>query len=307
MKIQTSKRESNLKAFALLAGLTASVIPSVVYADSANPAASPPLNTSITTEKSFLDKLSEHSTLSLFSTYHGGALGSMGSAMTPNPPGVFDPPSPQVFDTVFTAGYKIQKDLTTGVLGHFYFFPGTGPSGQAVQTLDPMLFISKANVVDSNGFKLDAGLRMYLPVSDHDTLRPNHLATSFRAIANSHFETLNSKLTVGYYAYLQVYVPSNDNRAESGPAPSYYIYGAPYVNYQLSNTVAATLWVDLIQATRNVGTGFFVLDNGPVDLEPGISWDITKNITINPGLNIYAGHPTLATTSLQAIIIAKAF
>ena len=72
--------------------------------------------------------------------------------------------------------------------------------------------------------------------------------------------------------------------------------------------MAATLWVDLIQAKHFKGLGGPLnMTNDPWDIEPGISWDITRYLTLNPIINIYPSTPTLAATSLQAVLIAKAF
>jgi hypothetical protein len=142
-------------------------------------------------------------------------------------------------------------------------------------------------------------------MSKYDTLVSNGLATAITAVFNARHEALMSNLTVGVYSYVRAYIPTSDTHAN---APSNTVVAAPYGNFQVNDRLAVTLWVDLLSVTRNYGTGFFSgLKTGVVDIEPGISWDITKNITINPFLNIYPSNPTLASTSIQASIIAKAF
>ena len=263
--------------------------------------------TASTVDKPFLEKLAEYGTVNYFGIYRGSSLSSLGSPLQPKVDGTLDPTSPSMLDSSITAGYKVSKEWIVGAVGHFYLFPWNDPTGggQKVQSLDPILFVSRPGLIDSQGFKLDTRLTMHLPVSKFDTLASKHLATAISAVFNARYEIPTTKLTVGTFGFLRGYIPAADLQPN---APSYTLTAAPYANYQISDNVAATLWVDLVQATRNYGTGIFSgLQNAQVDIEPGISWDITKNITINPVLNIYPGHPTLASTSIQAYIIAKAF
>ncbi len=269
--------------------------------------APPPNTTATTITKSFLENLSEYGTLSYFGTYRGASITNFGSSLQPRPDGSQDPTNPNSFESTITAGYKINKDLITGVVGHFYLFPWNDPTGgnQKIQLLDPILFLSRPGLINSQGFRLDTRVTLQLPTSKYDILLSRHLTTAITWIFNARYETLASKLTVGTYGFIRGYIPSYDTLSK---APSYTVTAAPYANYQLSDNLAASLWIDLLGATRNYGTGFFSgLQTSAVDIEPGIIWDITKNISLNPMLNIYPGSPTLASTSIQANIIAKAF
>ncbi len=292
--------------FAVFALILASLI-GVFSFPHASAESTPQNLTATANQKSTLEKLSEYGTLNYFGIYRGSSLSALGSPLQPRIDGVLDATSPTMLENLLTAGYKIRKDLIVGAVAHFNLFPWSDPNGgtQRAQFLDPTLFVSKVGLVDSNGFKVDTRLSLNLPLSKYDTLLNKNLATAVSAVFNARYDLPSSKLTVGTFSYLRGYIPTAEVVAN---APSYAIVAAPYANYQLTDHLAATLWVDLIQCTRNFGTGFFSgLKNAPVDIEPGISWDITKNITFNPVLNIYPGHPTLASTSFQAFIIAKAF
>jgi hypothetical protein len=263
--------------------------------------------TTVTAEKSLLEKLSEYGTLDYFGTYRGSSLSRMDSTLQPGVNGALDPTSPAMLDNSITAGYKINKDWIVGGVGHFYLFPWSDPNGggQKLQLLDPTLFVSRPELINDRGFKLDTRLTFFLPMSKYDTLVSNGLATAITAVFNARHEALMSNLTVGVYSYVRAYIPTSDTHAN---APSNTVVAAPYGSFQVNDRLAVTLLVDLLSVTRNYGTGFFSgLKTGVVDIEPGISWDITKNITINPFLNIYPSNPTLASTSIQASIIAKAF
>jgi hypothetical protein len=50
------------------------------------------------------------------------------------------------------------------------------------------------------------------------------------------------------------------------------------------------------------------MDNPGTDIEPGVNWDVIPGqLSFNPMLNIYPGHATLASTSIQMVIVGKAF
>jgi hypothetical protein len=49
------------------------------------------------------------------------------------------------------------------------------------------------------------------------------------------------------------------------------------------------------------------MNNDLMDLEPGINWDVNRYLSVNPILNIYPSNLTLASTSIQAVLIGKVF
>ena len=62
------------------------------------------------------------------------------------------------------------------------------------------------------------------------------------------------------------------------------------------------MWVDAYQPVIANG----VVSSDPLDIEPGVSIDITKNINLNPYLNIYPGAKNLIdATSINMIVTAK--
>jgi hypothetical protein len=270
----------------------------------------PAAGESTTTSKSTYEEIQEKVSLVYFGVYRGASLEDVGNAHQPTPDGTLDPNSPQSVENLITGGYKLTPDLMIGAALHFNYFPSLNPSGkygQDLQMLDPMLVISKANMIATSNFHLTGKVFFQFPFSSADILLMGNrnLAAAIIPTVVANYEVPGTKLTLGTYAYIRAYVPSAGSPED---APTYKIYVAPYLSYQMTQTVAATLWVDLVQAQRKANTPFIGgIDNYAVDIEPGISWDITKFLTFNPILNIYPSKLTLAATSIQAIIVAKAF
>ncbi|MEO5969610.1 MAG: hypothetical protein ABIQ95_06755 [Bdellovibrionia bacterium] len=256
---------------------------------------------------SLYEKVSRSAVLNYTGLYKGSPLNDLGNSRQPTSAGDIDLSSPQSVESLLTIGYKVKPDVVVGVVGHFLYFPVGNPvgTGQNMQMLDPMLLVQKNNLINSGGFRLHGKVLVYLPLTANDTLRRNKLATAISPTLTASYDVPNTPLTLAAYGFVRGYVPTGE---EGDGALTYKLYFAPNLSYQLSKTVAATLWVDLISASRFRGTPFLTgMGTDTVDVQPGISWDITKSININPVLNIYPSNPTLASTSIQAYVSARAF
>ncbi len=283
------------------------VSPTAALAPTVSTVAGVPINSIAATNHPIKETLQEKLALTYFGVYRGASLSDLGNSLQPDTNGQLDPTSPQSLENIITAGYRISKDSMIGINTHFYYFPIGHPAGagQSLQMWDPSVVLSKSGLVDQGGFKLNAKLTVQLPITSVDILQTHHFAATIQPALIGNYDIPKTNLSIGFFSFITAYIPTNKTPENSR---TYKIYLAPTANYQLSKTLAATLWVDLFQVTRNQGTGFFSgMSNYTVDIEPGISWDITKNISINPMINFYPATPTLAATSLQAIIIAKAF
>lgn len=298
--IDMKVKKVSLKLFCSL-GLLAGHL---LYADSTSSA--PNISTS-TSDQSVWQKISEKAVLNYFGVYRGGPLSDIKNSLQPDIQGNLSGSNPQSIDNLVTTGYKIDKDSYAALNTHFYYYPVGNPvgNGQDLQMWDPSLVYNRSNLINSNGFKLTGRVNLFLPLTSVDLLQTQHQLTSMDATFIANYDVPHTALTVGLFGYVRGYIPKSDAIAT---ARTYKIYLAPNANYQITKTVAATLWVDLLQITRNRGTGFISgMSNYTVDIEPGINWDITNKISFNPILNIYPSNPTLAATSIQAILVAKAF
>jgi len=266
-----------------------------------------PGNVTTTPEKSVYQRVTEKLALSYYGIYSGASLSNLTSSVQPGVDGTPDYTSPQNFENLVTMGYRVNKDLMIGGIGHFYYFPVGNPvgTGHAIQMLDPILTIQQSNIIKQGGFRLGARLNLSPGVTDGDYPLPHKEIGTVTTQFIMNYDVPNTPLSVGLFTYIRGYVPGSDT---SPGSRTYRLYVAPNANYQISKRVSATLWVDLITADRNQGTGFISgMKNADIDIEPGINWDITDNISINPIINIFPSNPTLASTSLRAYLIAKAF
>lgn len=261
-----------------------------------------------TSAQSTYERIGEKTILNYFGVYRGGSINDPGNGLTPNAKGVLDNSSPQSIENLLTLGYKFNPETNLALIGHFYYYPGLKPDGSSAgfQNYDPTIQFEKKNIINRNGFKLTGRLGVELPLSGYDRPVQDGDLTAITATSVFSYDVPKTNLTLGVFAYLRGYIPGADVKDS---ARSYKIYAAPNLNYQISQKVAATLWIDLLQLTRNGNSPGFIggMTNDYMDIEPGISWDITKNISINPYFNIYPSSLTLKATSFQATLIARAF
>jgi hypothetical protein len=121
------------------------------------------------------------------------------------------------------------------------------------------------------------------------------------------YDVPKTRLNLSVYSYLAAYLPSAGTPAT---ARTYRVVVAPYGSYSFTDNFQATVWVDLLDARRHGQSHFFggLGDNlQDIDIEPGFNWDINKYVSVNPFLNIYPKNPTLASTSFQLAVSARAF
>lgn len=285
----------------ILCGLAA-LVTQAAYAE-VDPNAQTQANT-----QSVYERIADKAILNYYGVYRGSSLNDPGGALTPLGDGTLDTSGPQSIESLVTLGYKFNKDTTASIIAHFYYYPGIKPDGtsEGFQNLDPIIQFERKNLINSNGLKLTGRLGFELPLSGYDRLVSAKDLTAVTATGILSYDVPKTSLTVGLFGYIRGYIPTASTPDD---ARTYKLYVAPNMNYQISPTVAATLWVDLVQATRNGNAPGFIggLQGDYVDIQPGINWDITKNISLNPFFNIYPANLTLKATSFQAALSARAF
>jgi hypothetical protein len=294
--------------------------PSDTIKTSESAPSSPKDNISQTTSgPSSYDSLKKVLEVTYFGDYRGGSAGQYGTGVQPTVGGNPDDTSPQGIENFITTGYKFAPNWMVGVTTHFFYNTQDSvgpalPSGNnqninsGMEMLNPMFVLTKTKLIDNGNFKLKGYLYAQVPLSQYDyiSVPGRDMATAIQPTANMTYDIPGTRWTLGTYSYITGYIPTSST--PSG-LRTYKFYAAPYVNYQMTATVAATLWVDLLQITRAQGTPFIDgMSNYTADVEPGINWDVIPGaLSLNPMLNIYPGHATLASTSFQMVVVGKAF
>jgi len=76
----------------------------------------------------------------------------------------------------------------------------------------------------------------------------------------------------------------------------------PGVNYKFSERLAATFLAHVYRLNHSYAKGGWSIT--PVELQPGIRWDITKHLFINPFLNLMPSHLAWNTVNVGMVVHA---
>jgi hypothetical protein len=228
---------------------------------------------------------------------HRGAVGPNGDVGTGGGSAL------QNLDSTLTLGYKITTKLVLAANYRFVLRPGM--LGGAIEgagtpyvyrNRDPWINLTAPKLVHLNGFNVSADIRFIIPatsgVNEYGAIRMTQTTT---------YDVAKTRLTLGVFTFERTNFLTD--KGASGEMENLSLNVSPFANYQLTPTLAATFWTDVVQATYSAGGG--VWDNAPADLIVGLGWDITPKLNFNPIVTVYPGYMSLNNTTLGAYISAK--
>jgi len=302
---KTSAVLFGIQTLALATSLTAST----AWADTATATSS---NLSATTiQPSSLSKIMEKVGLSYTAYYNGPGLTGLNQDINPQYTSKSDSlslvDSSQNLDSFIGLTYKINPNLVVGASDEVktYFEPSA--DGSATTVYSPYVRLNLPHLVQKGGLNINSDiLRVYLPIADD--MQKAGLATILRTQYYVTYDIPKTRVSVGVLPAFRFYIHS---RPETAADTDFRMTFSAFANYQLSEKVAATLWTDWVDARHYVNSGFDLANlskaEDAADVQPGLSWDVTKAITLNPYISIFPKNPTLASTSVNMIISAKVF
>jgi len=245
--------------------------------------------TGVPARKTFKDKLG----ISYYGVYSGPSLGFQNDY---NPTYDGKEGDVQNLDSLITASYKITSKFQAGVAFPVLYIP-YGDSETILNNV--FVRVSRSELIKSARFKMSLASRFYLPTNQDS--RDAGFKTGIRVEQNSTYDLKRLPITLGLYTYERQYY--YDSKAPSRSILT--LYAAPYVNYQFTSKVGATLWVDLIQLKQPQGKSVSKMENAPVGVQPGVNWDVNDKVSLNPYINLYPGYLSADSSSLGLIISAK--
>jgi hypothetical protein len=248
--------------------------------------------TSTTSVQTAAPSLTEKLIVNYWGNWRGPSVGTPNS-YTPLPTG--EVPSQDANDGVLWAenvanlGYKFNA---TQNLTYAFAWQTALAQGEGSALLNHYVGLRDKKMFQTGPVNHDMQLRIYVPTSD--AAQAQGMITAPAIVDNATMDIGN--VTIGLWNRVR-YQFSDTGR-------EWMLEVAPNANWQFSKTVAATLWIDFIQYQKVRGK---TPSNAFVDVQPGINWDITPAISVNPYLNFYPNSLTADTTSVNLIISARAF
>lgn len=237
--------------------------------------------------------VSNRISLKLDSSAYGPRVSNPGNKVLPTDMGADDSAFVSV-DNSLTGGYKLNDKTSVSASLNFMWNAtaaekaGLNPD---ITLNDPSLKISRAKLISQGAFSFDIDGRAYLPFGD-GTWAKKHQYLSLRSTQNASYElgrwTLGAATYVRWYGY---------GPGKESAGTNFKVYAGPNVNYQISPTVSAFVLYEMV-GLHSQQTSFTNWSNGGTDLEPGVSWDVTKNINLSPYLNMYPGGKFLSLDTM---------
>lgn len=193
--------------------------------------------------------------------------------------------------------YRHSPSLTVSATAFVMLLADLEKGGVTSQVRDPYVTVTMPNVINTSVFSYTTGVRYFAPVST-----PSVDAGSLGTLRSSHVLSLqvpNSRFSLSWSNFAQVRLL---NTSATG-ASELLVYTAPNLMYQVSPSVSVNVLYEALASMDRNTRGFI---SGGTDLEPGVSWDITPRINLNPYLDIKtSGDMRLETTSINAALSVR--
>jgi hypothetical protein len=216
--------------------------------------------------------------INYFGIFYGGAVSDPGSGFQPNYAGDQNENAPVHLRNFLALNYGVTQEIGVSAVGYWAWQPAMD---QAFQLRDPFLRMSHNSIVSIGNLNLYGDLRLHMPVST--VSREYDMLFGAQTVQALTYGFENSDLSLGLYASQRM-----NWFGSQGYGNDTEFYLAPCVSYQLASNVALNVLYEM-QASHPYGNSFGTLNNDGTDLEPGVIWDITPNLMLNPYLHFLTG------------------
>ncbi len=246
--------------------------------------------------------------------YSGSAMVEPFAGYQPDPATGFDMGATEL-TTHLILGYKLNGNWTFSLNPMFATTPNyreydaktdsyTAKYGTTFKPVAPFLRLSAGSFVKTKTLNWNGDFRYYVPLTDDtrgevdaDSGKRLGLVHQLRTGQNVSF-TLNEKLTFDVNTTVRFYGRPNGYQPKSeDSALNMFMFTAnPGFNYTFNDTfgIGVSYWM---RATHQYGRAITSLDNAGTYLEPSLTWNITKGLTLWPYLNLQTGKSVSAQTT----------
>jgi hypothetical protein len=256
--------------------------------------AAPEAPASISTSAPWGNSPLDHIILYDWGTYYGAAPANFNM----NTPNENTTTAAQNLDNAIIGGYRIDQDTYIGGMMEFDYRP---VGGSDATMMDPAIRFGKDNWIKTGPWQLYADLRAYLPVSTASQNAKQDV--QLRSFQNLTYEVKGTRWTLGAYGSLRYYVYSDPDTLNPqtdllsfSPKQRVRAYVGPNVNYQVSPSLSIFVLGEA-EGVQNTGNSFWNWNDNGMDIEPGVMWNITPKLMINPFINVYPTSPNVAKTT----------
>jgi hypothetical protein len=230
---------------------------------------------------------------SYFGVYHGAPLSDLGNARTVDSQGKLSKSQSIYFDSELTTAYMVTPDIGVGPVVPFFITP---VRGEGLTLGDVGVKAFNKRTYSANGLSVYTNLILQAPTSSYSSQRGMTLGV--KTTPNLRYNVPASRFTFGAWTEAKSYLGVTSGKA-------FKLYAAPYANYRLTSNLSLNLEYEM-EADHMVGKPSFDFTSYQTDLEPGVVWNITQHISVNPYLMLFTGNTINSDTmAFGAVINAR--
>jgi hypothetical protein len=212
---------------------------------------------------------------SLTSNYHGATLADPGSSSTLDNHGNLKATSN--FDSEARFAYKLTNNMSIGPVVPFVVLNRPDRNGDSFIMGDAGVRFSQNRAIATDNFVVNTNLILQAPTSDSSKARG--MTYAIKTTPNARYTFKDARFSAGsltegkYYANVTV-----DKTLK--------LWAMPFVNFKQTSNFSWNLGYEM-EWHRDVGRGAMEFTTYQKDLQPGVIWEITKKISVNPYLQFY--------------------
>jgi hypothetical protein len=225
-------------------------------------------------------------------SFHGPTLGKMDSFGTDHT-GTYSKRNMIMFDGDLTAGYMVTKDTGIGPYVPFFLYP---VQGQGAVLGDVGVKLVQKHIVQSNGWSVAGAAMIQAPTNDYSKYHTK-MDLGLKFTPYIMYRPSGSRFTYGVWTEQKAYLGVVSDK-------TFKLWAQPYVSYRMTPTLSANLAYEA-EADHFYGKPTLDFTSYQTDLCPGVIWNVTPKIFINPYVQFFTGNKvTKETTALGAYLSA---
>jgi hypothetical protein len=231
--------------------------------------------------------------LNYFATYHGPSLSNI-NAYTVDRTGK-QTKQGQFLDSEVTAAYTFaDRRFGIGPVIPFLAYPVLG-QGLVIGDVGIKAFDRKT--VSTDGLSVYTNVIVQAPTAQSS--KDRDMTWALKTTPNVRYEIPSTRFTTGAWTEAKAYFGVSKDK-------TFKLYAAPYVNYQLIRNVSLNLEYEMEWHHDVNQIGYMNFTTYQTDLQPGLVWNITSHVLINPYVQFFTTNQATADrTALGAVVSAS--
>lgn len=228
-----------------------------------------------------------------FTFFHGPSLTTMSSPYSVDASGKATTAYNINFDNDLTVAYKLDSDIQIGPEIPFVWVP---VMGQKLLLGDLGIKAFHRNTVSQNGFSFTTSVAVQAPTSS--TAQARNMLFSVKTSPYARYDIQDSRFSLGIWTEAKTYFGVDSGK-------SFKLWGAPYVAYKISPKLSLNFQYE-VEADHFVGMPGMALSTYYADFSPGIVWNISQQVLLNPFVQIYTTRQVdVDHMAFGAIVVAR--